>query len=405
MRWVLRHGTADVPSEWRDHIDGCARCRDFIADITALDTMLAESDVPDPGKEYWEGFAPSVARRLETLQESADRAPATVRGRWAWVRLWAPAVGVAVLALLIGRELSRDYSTKPAIMDRDIPVQTRQAPAAVDEPEPAVERKSEEQSVTEPVARAEMPRADVADAIQQPPVPQSPAVHEGPTMTAQPEETPSDPSESQAEMPGNVADELDMGRIQADIQIPEMADPRSPTLVEPDDDVSVWPDRRVQTLGQLGQDAREQPTLDDMRLREQNSPGLADRRTWTSPGAETSGTPSPLARLEGRRAFRSATLPDSQSPTEAMRRFDELTGLREQIAVLEAISPHERTQEQTRELCAMWYRTGQITLDPAELDRAIQRMEIYIVDLDDSLRTEWIEKKTQLVSRRASLDR
>ncbi|MBD3298105.1 MAG: hypothetical protein GF341_05570 [candidate division Zixibacteria bacterium] len=409
MRWVLRHGVAEIPAEWHDHIDGCARCRDFIANINALDTALADSDVPDPGKEYWEAFAPSVARRIEEREQAPQSAPVPQRGWWAWGRRLAPAIGVAVLAVLIGRELSRDYTTKPTVMDRDVPVQTQKAPLAEEpvasgEEQPMIADQESKPDPAEFDADEAAPHENVAGATRQPTPTPTEAEDEGPRLSAQPESIQEQEPTDRSDLPGNVVDELDMATIE-EPEIPEMASPRSPEIVKQEDDAAVWPDRRVQTLGQLGQDAQEQPTMDDARLSEQSSPGLANSRSWTSSGAETSSTPSGMARLESRQAFRSASLPDSQSPTEAMRRFDELTGLHKQIAELEALKADERTQEQTRELCAMWYRTGQITLDPAELDRAIQRMEIYIVELDDSLRQEWIDKKSQLVTRRATLDR
>lgn len=389
-RWVLRHGTGDVPEHWRAHIAGCAKCRALVDQISVMDSTLEQGDVPDPGEAYWEGFAPSVARRLEALHDTKQQHAVPSASRWSWAKAWAPAVGVAVLALLIGRELTREYAP-PTVTDRELT--TVATPKVADAPtlstsEPAPPSETPAMAATENQQQAQ--KADRPQASRGTTQP----ANEGPVIRAQ-------PSRQNDE---GTADK-DAGASQGPLVGDELATMPPPVqATDTDDESSVWPPRRVQIMGQVDRAGDNQPTMDAAGLSDQERSGAADQRFAGIVG-ESSGTPSPVARIEAPRTFRSADLPDSQSPTEAMRRFDELSELQSQIGTLEKIDPSDRTEQQTLDLCAMWYRVGTLTSSQIDLDQAIEHIDQYSASLKSAERTEWQAKKELLIQRRSTLIR
>ena len=388
-RWVLRQGTGDLPEHWRVHIAGCAKCRALIEQISALDSTLEQGDVPDPGEAYWEGFAPSVARRLEALHDTKERHEVPASSRWSWARAWAPAVGVAVLALLIGRELTREYAP-PTVTDSEMTAPTvgrlTEAPSMnATEPEPVVEQPAIVANHDQRQQAKETPdRSSRGTMTEQ---------ETGPTMRAQ---------EPVTDEGAITTDDGSAANLKAETEMATLPPPDQTT--DSDDESSVWPDRRVQIMGQVDRAGDDQPTMDVGGLSEQERAAGTDQRfAWI--GGESSGTPSPVARLEAPRTFRSADLPDSQSPTEAMRRFDELSELQTQIDGLEKIDAKDRSEQETFDLCAMWYRVGTITSNPSDLDQAIERLDTYTQTMKDNQRREWQQKRELLIQRRATLIR
>jgi len=67
------------------HLAECARCRAKLAELEAIDSLLADGEaerVPDPGKHYWHGFTHRVTRKLTAhplLRPRPRRKPGRLR--------------------------------------------------------------------------------------------------------------------------------------------------------------------------------------------------------------------------------------------------------------------------------------------------------------------------------------
>lgn len=382
-RWILRNGGDELPVAWRGHVAECDACQAVLAQVRALDSALGDGEVPDPGDAYWQGFAPSVARRLDDLSRSRRPVPTTVRP--SWLKTWAPALGAAALAVLIARELTIDNRPRP-VLENEVPVAV-QTPAV----QPAEENQSPEMAIT----------AKPADTDRD---------HRNQSSTTVTEQAPQSDQEA---VPAGHRDEeratlsatgipTDHGAVHGTSDVPPTTAFDETALVSPDEDASVWPDRRVTKMGEVDSDQTRQTVDAERELSDLGTPALADNQFGLSAaGAETSATVPVMGRLEAPRTYRASRVPDSQSPMDAMRRFDELRELRAQISTLSAVDPTERTPEQNRELCAIWYRMGTITDNALVLDSAIQQLGhcLQTLELPDS--DEWQTKSEQLVARRA----
>jgi hypothetical protein len=388
-RWILRHGAGNLPAQWREHIAGCERCQAIVAQVSALDEALVQSEVPDPGESYWENFAPRLARRLETVP--AKRLESVTARRPAWIRRLVPAAGIAILALLIARDVVIDRQP-PTRMESDVPIAVQKTKPATPEAAPAV------QPARETMQRlgAGEPRADA----EQPAITRtspSPAVPDQRSDASEPspaERTVTDrgaPAET-----GNLNDQESEGTIDALTKVPNQP--------EETDETSVWPDRRVTKMGEIDSDRTRELADDEHRL---EAPGATefedDTYGMAIVGAETSAALPPPLRLEAPQTFRASRFNDRQSPAEAMRRFEELQELRRDIDAIAAIDPSKRTADQERELCAMWYRVGVITTEVPVLDSAIQHVADCAQTLDETDKEEWQEKGRQLTERRQTI--
>ena len=397
-RWVLRHGADNVPPRWRDHIADCERCQKLTSHIDAMDQALSQGDVPDPGDAYWEGLAPSVARRIDANTMSKRR-PIPVPGRFAWVRPWAPAVTAGVLAFLIGRELTMDSSI-PTPMDSDLVVSTERSPNVASEADGRIVGVAVDPTAKDGVIRTQPDREKKATLTT--PTEQTDEIAEvegslsgGMSTAAQWGERPS------GQVPGeDAAGSADEQPARHDTPIASQGF----TTPEPVDDSEVWPDRRVTIMGEVNADTPQQPMEDQRGVTEPGSSAFADKMyNFGAAGAETVGVLPPQARLEAPRTYHAAGTPDNESPAEAMRRFDEQDDLRRQIAITEAIPSEKRTTEQTQRLCAMWYRLGMITPDSQVLDTAIQRLNHCLDAIEPGESENWRNKSAQLSNRLRSL--
>ena len=82
-----------LPQERRDHLRTCTRCRDELAQISAVLRDLDGVGVPEPSPLFWDQFS---AR----LRRSIDAEPARA-ARWFDWPVLAPVAGVAALVLAL----------------------------------------------------------------------------------------------------------------------------------------------------------------------------------------------------------------------------------------------------------------------------------------------------------------
>ncbi len=386
-RWILRNGGNELPARWQDHVAECDKCRTLLAQVRALDGALGDGEVPDPGEAYWNAFAPGVARRIDEV--SQGRRPAPVTGRPSWLKIWVPALGAAALALLIARELVVNPTPRP-VMERDVPVVSQQSAS------PAIQPQEERH-----------PSPEMA--ITATPADNGPAYRRQDT---QPEDNEAEKLNDEVARSGersaehaqlSASNATDRAAIGDALNASPAGSDAAETATEPSaEDARVWPDRRVTKMGEVDSDQTRQTLDAEGRLSEQGTPTLAENTFGlTAAGAETSATMPTMGRLEAPRTYRASPALDTQSPMDAMRRFDELRELRSQISTLSAITPAERTPEQNRELCASWYRMGTITDNALVLDSAIQQLGHCLETLNVPDSDEWQTKSEKLTERRA----
>ncbi len=397
-RWVLRHGTAEIPSAWREHIALCTKCQTVVRQVGALDDLIAGAPAADPGEAYWATFAPRVARRIEaTPAPSEHRAP-----RPSWIRVWVPAVGVAALAFLIGRELYLGQQPS-TVSETSIPIVRADKTAPPD---------AGANPATEPAETATQPRAVTGG--ERPQVREN-RVAGGNTASAPSLSSPA--GEGSRNLPNVRPSTVPPPNPSIAGEIPRPEDLNSPpanasaapapAAINPRDEERVWPNRQVAIVGEIRPDTHQQASADDKRLAEQRPHALIERGLVDgAPGAETVATGmTPTVRFEAAPGNIMAGSPDSQSPAEAMRRFDRLHELRRQITILQSIAPAMRTAEQNREMCTLWYQVGQITSDSLLIDSAIQNLGTCIKALDASESAEWKRRSDELFDRRSPLPR
>lgn len=389
-RWILQNGGDGLPARWQDHVAECEECRTLLAQVRALDGALGDGEVADPGEAYWNAFAPGVARRIDELSQGRRKAPATARP--SWLKIWVPALGAAALALLIARELVIDPQPRP-VMEQDVPVVSEE-PAS-----PAIQPQEERH-----------PSPEMA--ITATPEDNGPAYRRQDTQTANDETGKSndeiaqsgDRSAEHARLSASsTADRTASGGAVG--ASPAGSADTETAMETAADDARVWPDRRVTKMGEVDSDQTRQRLDAEGSLSEQGTPTLAENAFGlTAAGAETSSTMPTMGRLEAPRTYRASPALDTQSPMDAMRRFDEIRELRTQIGTLTAINPAERTPEQNRELCASWYRMGTITDNALVLDSAIQQLGHCLETLNVPDSDEWRTKSEQLTAHRALFD-
>jgi hypothetical protein len=378
-RWVLRNGTEGIPSEWRDHIDSCPKCRTLVTQIHSLDGALGQTAFPDPGEAYWAAFAPQVARRLEAA--TASRPIQVPVGRPIWARLWAPAIVVAALTFFIGRDLYLRRQT-PSFLEKDVPVATmgtqQSAEPAQKTPSVVIGQKSDSPKLqpAPPTTPGESPRSNGSGA--------TPSTRERPEVRAA-------AGKASGSVPTS-ANELANGNAPSGSQA-------SATFTQPSDlaarppsaaDTKVFPERRVTIMGEIAADTEKKTREDERGLPGQGPHGLSERGFVDgAPSAETVRTLHSPERLEGPQLRAAAGASDSQSLAEAMRRLDQLAELRPQIAAIQAIDPSLRTPEQNRELCALWYRVGILATDRPLIDSALQQLSTCLKAADQTESAEW----------------
>lgn len=154
-------------------------------------------------------------------------------------------------------------------------------------------------------------------------------------------------------------------------------------------------------LGEIIQDTPPRTVSDDRAMRLQDSYAgldrelLDDRRLAESADAAVPGRLLDAPRLRPQTGFS-----DSKSPSDAMRRLDEIAELRHLIGEAQLIGETDRSEDQWQELCALWYRIGQITDDRLLVDSALAQFNNCRSRLtDDDAIAEWNRKHAELVRR------
>jgi len=381
-QWLDRHGADPLPDDVRQLASESTEMQRQVDDALKLDRVLATEQTPDPGDAYWANFAPRVARRIvEDPYPTPVRIPAPAffpRPVWRWV----PLAGVAVLAALIGRDVLLK-SNAPIRMESEVPVtvgESREqshplanAPEGLSEPEsetspaPATENRGPATSpmLEQKLAGTSAASASRSDGVRQPVIP-----------SLSPEE-----KASQTALWG---------------QFPTTMPPASDS-----DDAEVWPERQVTRLGEIIQDTPPRTVSDDRAMRLQDSYAgldrelLDDRRLAESADAAVPGRLLDAPRLRPQTGFS-----DSKSPSDAMRRLDEIAELRHLIGEAQLIGETDRSEDPWQELCALWYRIGQITDDRLLVDSALAQFNNCRSRLtDDDAIAEWNRKHAELVRR------
>jgi hypothetical protein len=170
-------------------------------------------------------------------------------------------------------------------------------------------------------------------------------------------------------------------------------------------DSQVWPERQIISLGEVSSDSPGQLVEDEGGLAEQGSFGAYERlMARADHGPETAGVHHMPGRLlEGPRLRRQDGFTDSETPAEAMRRFDRIRELRQMIGELQAIPVADRTADQANQLPALWYQLGVITGETTLVDSAIQVMEHQVALSSGDDANQWISRRDELIARKSQL--
>jgi hypothetical protein len=390
--WVWRQGADALPAPLEDHVARCSRCRSLVESVRLLDQTVVESAEGDPGAPYWESFPVRVQRQLQAPSQVTVRVT-PARPRWRWVWNWAPAVGVAVLALLIGREVIRER-TAPVVTETEVPV-VREAGT------PAT-------ALATPTGEMATPSGARPDATRVP-GPKRSAERRGAALAERSSERPGTQM-TQPSVPGMAklsAPTTGQSPTASEVgQSPEGAGTQPAQPLRSTDEGRVWPERQVTIMGQVATDTPRQPLADERGPAAQGAFGAYERQmAQGGAGTETTGIFAVPGRLlEAPRHPTPAGFADSQSPAEAMRRFDEIAELRRSIGRIQALAPADRSAADQAQLPAFWYRLGMITGETMLVDSAIQIAGGYLSTLSDPQTLgEWAVKRDRLVSRRAAM--
>ncbi|MEW5702895.1 MAG: hypothetical protein AB1792_11800 [Candidatus Zixiibacteriota bacterium] len=368
----------------------CPWCREFVESVRLLDRAISEDPDCEPGALYWETLPARVQRRLVDGRQVTIR-PTPSRLRWNWAWGWAPATAVAVLAFVIGRGIVREYSTPP-LMESEVPVIR-----AVDTPAEEPSATGAKTATPEP-AQPDATRTRASTRLAEGPKLSSPEAQVEKTESPSPKPAmPSAPSTDGGTPPVTSATDAvppEQGSVVAD----------RPTAMHQDEG-RVWPKRQVTIVGQIAPDTPGQPVADELGPAAQGAFSAYERQMQGYVGSETAGTfPAPGPLLEAPRHPVPAGFADSQSPAEAMRRFDEMADLRRQIGEIQAMAPLDRSDSDQARLAALWFRLGMICQETALVDSAIQVVEEYLEVADDSGgSSEWANRRTRLQERRVSM--
>ena len=93
-------GGAAAESSW-PHLQSCDTCRQQLADLRAMMSVVADVDVPEPSPLFWDHFSSRVHDAVEAERQSATPGIAG----WSMLKrplVWMPGVAVVMLAVAIG---------------------------------------------------------------------------------------------------------------------------------------------------------------------------------------------------------------------------------------------------------------------------------------------------------------
>lgn len=382
-KWVWQEGVGNLPAGAVAHASGCANCRALIDQIRLLDRSVGTTIVPEPGGEYWESLTARISQRIA---DPSDRVIELVPHAPAWRRLltrvWAPTAAVALLAVIAAQKpgtlnSSRVFSVEE--LDQRVESLTRKA-----EPSTLSEASDAGTSGDSKFRAARMPSPDTqASTRPNQTVPTAP-------QYAVPEQT-----ERSARADGGSVPS-------AGVSNPVITG-AAPKSVEDNDEV--WPERQVTIVGEVDSNSRK-AISDDGRLAAQDPFGAYERHMAVAEqGLESVGTLSTPGRLLDGPTAPTMRGSERLTPAEQMRRFDEVSELRQLIARLEEVPSTSRAMSQWTQWSTAWFRLGMLTDQSAVVDSAITAVNYFQsnVPVDPAVAVEWQNRKTQLVNRRALL--
>lgn len=128
------------------HLRACPDCAALLESIARIDRA---SEVPDPGREYWDGFNRRVAERIGK-EEVRPKAPVLDHPRRGWIRrqlpYLVPAAAAAAMVVAVVRHMGPATAPAPSPAARTAPPVSGQTKAAA----PPVAAEREEASKTAP---------------------------------------------------------------------------------------------------------------------------------------------------------------------------------------------------------------------------------------------------------------
>lgn len=387
--WLWREGAGNLPAAAAEHASKCTDCRNLIEQVRILDRSVGSSIVPEPGDAYWQSMRERVAQSLDRptdrVIEMFPQVPAWRR----WVaRVWAPAVGVALLAVVASQRSLEVQPVKVLTADRIADRVSELANAG-----PKVEEVMSERDAVTPRMAQPSEGQELAGEVTPPSAP-----------SAAPEKMSTAEAASRSEW---VAKEP--------VGLKEMARPTQPApesaLASNDeakdsDGDEVWPERQVTIMGLVDSNGPNKLLKEDPRLASQDPFGAYEREMAESgQGLESAGTfASPGRLLDGPAA---PTIRGSErlTPAQQMRRFDEISELRELIGRLEDVPAASRAMSQWTQWSTAWYRLGMLAEQTPVVDSALMAVGYFLqtVPLDANAGTEWAARKSHLETRRANL--
>ncbi len=383
-KWVWEQGVTNLPAAAVAHASGCVGCRTLIEEVRLLDRSVGVTIVPEPSEEYWDAMALRISRRLADPTDRVIELTATTPiWRRVLIRVWAPTAAAALLAVIAAqRPGTVSQAPRYSIQELDARVQslTKSGQVLSDS---RIETSTE---APQHDFRAEIPSLDLTpgvrlqtDSREQSPVPSLPSM-----------------SSELAGATDGQTDGVDLA--------PGGGMTQSAPMTREDSD-EVWPDRQVTIVGEVDSNSRTS-IADDIRLANQDPFGAYERHmavaeqglesvaTLSSPGRLLDGPSSPTIRGSER-----------LTPAEQMRRFDEVSELRQLIARLEAVPSSSRAMSQWSQWTTAWFRLGMLTDRTEVIDSAITAVNYFQsnVPVDTAAVSDWQNRKTQLINRRALL--
>ncbi|MBI3872736.1 MAG: hypothetical protein HY304_06645 [candidate division Zixibacteria bacterium] len=396
-QWLWSHGVGELTPLVEIHIAGCPECRAVADEVRLLDQTVGQGMVPDPGDLYWEEFPTRVASRIAAgaAQTTIRVLPVSPRRRWAY--LWAPALGVAVLAVLIGREVILRPVTW-TVSESEVPV-IRTTPA------PHPDQPGSSSAIVEPNTTAPATSDNWSGAKKGSDKARSTSATGAGSQASQSAHS----TQAQESVVPNEKGSASSTSSNEAVSTRPTVPVNGPAIGGGNEDNEVWPHRQVTIMGKIASDTPGQPVNDSKRSAQQDPYGKYERQMAQGVmEAETATvSPTPGRLLEAPRQGTVAGFAESYSPAEAMRRFDEIAGLRKLIGNLQSIDRSQRSDDDRSQLCALWFRLGMISDKAALVDSAVSVVGEYLNSLDSSSAgsTEWAAKKDRLRNRRQSMTR
>ena len=97
----------------RRHIEGCAICREDLADVQQARSVTVAGSELEPVRDFWPRFAESVG--VEGLRKKAPGKTKAERPAWRWAIGTAGLAGIAVLTFLVLGPRQRTNGLDPGV--------------------------------------------------------------------------------------------------------------------------------------------------------------------------------------------------------------------------------------------------------------------------------------------------